>query len=111
MHKNIPRFPDQVVAYTDGASRGNPGPAAVGIFIVTPQGKPLFEFAKKIGFQTNNFAEYTAVIEALKICTEGGAAAVTIRADSQLMVRQMTGENRVKSDIISPLHKELTALV
>jgi ribonuclease HI len=111
MHRVIPRFPDVVVAYTDGASRGNPGPAAAGVVILTPQGKPLYEYAKKIGFQTNNFAEYTAVIEALKVCTEGGAKSVIVRADSQLMVRQMTGEYRVKSEIIAPLHKELTALV
>ena len=105
------KFPSEVVIYTDGASRGNPGPASYGFVIQSPDGKILHEQGKRLGHQTNNYAEYMALIEALKVCVHGGVQTVTVRADSQLMIRQLAGIYKVKSDVIIPLFKEARELL
>lgn len=97
-------------AYTDGASRGNPGPAAAGIFVLAPDGKE-YEYKKFLGDQTNNFAEYQAMILALKALAKTSAKEVLIKADSQLMVRQMQGQYKVKNENIIPLYKEACELL
>lgn len=100
------KWPEQVVMYTDGASRGNPGPAAIGIYIVDLEHQVLCEYSQKVGTQTNNFAEYTAVVRALELAERFGAERVIIRSDSELMVKQMTGVYKVKSPAIIPLHAQ-----
>lgn len=105
------KLPEKVVIFTDGACRGNPGPSSIGVVISDSHGKTLHEISKKVGVQTNNYAEYVAVIEGLKFCHSHGASHVVVKADSQLMVRQMTGEYKVKSENIIPLHGEVKALV
>lgn len=92
-----------VVIHTDGASRGNPGPAALGLVVLGPDNQAIFEFAEPLGDQTNNFAEYTAVIRALELAAKGGAERVTIKSDSELLVRQLSGVYKVKSPVIKPL--------
>ncbi len=97
-------LPPEVVLFTDGASRGNPGPASVGAAIVSISGETIMEISKPLGHQTNNYAEYMALLEGLVACAEGGAKKITVKADSQLMIRQMKGEYKVKAPGIIPLH-------
>ncbi|MEN9557954.1 MAG: hypothetical protein RL141_323 [Candidatus Parcubacteria bacterium] len=83
---------------TDGGSRGNPGPSGIGVVIEDAEtGKVLEEHAEHIGVTTNNQAEYKAVILGLTRALALGATAVTVVADSELLVRQMTGEYKVKN--------------
>jgi ribonuclease HI len=91
-----------LVVNTDGASRGNPGPAAAG-FALYREGKLLEAAGQYLGKQTNNQAEYNALILALKRALELGAHEVTVRTDSELMVRQIKGEYRVKNSALQDL--------
>lgn len=103
-------LPEEVVVYTDGASRGNPGPAALGIAILDTSGNVLHEIRQKLGDQTNNYAEYMALKEGLAFCEAAGVSKVTVKADSQLMVRQMLGEYKVKAEGIIPIYLECKKL-
>jgi ribonuclease HI len=96
-----------VVVYVDGASRGNPGPAAVGAAVYTAEGGELYSRGKRIGEATNNVAEYRAVIEGLAVARELGASAVTIRLDSELVYRQLMGAYRIKSPDLKRLGEEI----
>ena len=87
----------------DGASRGNPGPAGIGVVISDESGKVLKEISDQIGEATNNFAEYTAVIRGLSEALEMGFSHAVVNTDSELLARQLRGEYRVKSDNITPL--------
>jgi ribonuclease HI len=81
--------------YSDGASRGNPGPSAVGFIALTEDGRILKKFSKYVGTKTNNQAEYEALISALEFASEKADQAVC-HMDSELLVKQMNGEYRVK---------------
>ncbi|MCC6278138.1 MAG: ribonuclease HI family protein [Oligoflexia bacterium] len=105
------KFPKEVEIYTDGASRGNPGPASIGVVIKDLEGRVVAELSERLGSQTNNFAEYTAVIHALEICQKNGVERFTLKTDSQLLVRQMTGEYKVRAEVIIPLHKRVRELM
>jgi ribonuclease HI len=105
------KWPKRVTIYTDGASRGNPGPASIGIFVIDADGAALLEHGERLGAQTNNFAEYMAVIRALELAHESGVAEVVLRSDSELMVKQMTGVYKVKSPVIQPLHQRARQLM
>jgi len=87
---------EQVVAYIDGGSRGNPGPAGYGVRIETASGELLDEFCKFIGNATNNVAEYRGLIAALDYFRDNSHLNVVIRSDSELLTRQMTGRYRVR---------------
>ncbi len=100
----------KLIIYTDGASRGNPGPASFGVFITDEAGYSM-ELKGALGHQTNNFAEYTAVIEALKWLSLHTEKAAELRSDSELLIKQLTGEYKVKSDTIKPLHAEIKSLL
>lgn len=89
--------------YTDGGARGNPGPAAAGIVVKNEANKTLAAFGVYLGHQTNNFAEYTAVIEALKKAKELGATEVECIMDSLLVVKQMRREYKVKEPTLQKL--------
>src|SRR5438067_11742948 len=80
----------------DGGSRGNPGPAGIGIVLRAKDGTPLVTLGRYIGRATNNVAEYQALIVALREAIKLGAKKVVIRGDSELIVKQMRGEYRVK---------------
>lgn len=97
------------LAYTDGASRGNPGPAGCGVEILSPDGRRFLTKAF-LGKKTNNQAEYEAVILALKELGRLAARIVLIRADSQLLVKQMNGEYQVKNANILPLYHRVREL-
>jgi ribonuclease HI len=106
----LPADPGHLIVSCDGASRGNPGPAGIGSQITDEQGLILGEIAKGIGETTNNVAEYTAVIEGLSLAQELGAKTVTLRSDSLLLINQLTGRYRVKSEHLQPLHRRVRNL-
>ncbi len=92
--------------HIDGASRGNPGNAGIGIVIRDrATGEILLKKGEFMGTQTNNAAEYLALIRALEHALGMGASSVTIRSDSQLLVRQMQGKYRVRTPSIGVFHR------
>lgn len=90
----------------DGGSRGNPGPAAWGVVVLDGDGRALEGFAGAIGRATNNVAEYTALLEALAIALSRNALDVEVLADSELVVKQVRGEYKVRHQDLIPLHAE-----
>lgn len=96
--------------YTDGGSRGNPGPAAIGGVLQTPDGRLIEQFGQTIGEATNNQAEYGAIIEALTRAKHHGATRVTAHLDSELVVRQLTGAYKVKHVNMRPLFAKVQLL-
>ena len=100
----------EVVVWTDGGARGNPGPAGYGAVVTTPAGKVLAEVAEGIGWATNNVAEYRGVIAGLRRATELGARRVRVRADSLLVVNQQKGLWKVKNAALRPLADEAARL-
>ena len=100
----------QFLAYIDGGARGNPGPAGWGALIQTTAGEPVTELYGALSHATNNIAEYSGLIAALSWCAEHGAAHVEIRSDSLLLVQQMRGNYKVKSDGLKPLYGQARLL-
>ena len=90
----------------DGGSRGNPGPAGIGVVLRAEDGTPLITLGRFIGRATNNVAEYRALITALQKAKELGAKKIRVRGDSELIVRQMRGEYRVKNPDLRDLYTE-----
>ena len=101
----------QLIIYTDGASLGNPGPAGIGIVIYDMDDRQVGKVSTSIGTRTNNYAEYTAIIRALKIAHYFQAHEVKIRTDSELVVKQVNGEYQVKNENIKPLYSELKNVI
>jgi ribonuclease HI len=101
---------EKAILYTDGASRGNPGPAAIGAVIKDGQGRVLGKISRRIGRTTNNQAEYQAVIAALEEAIRLGVADVVIKSDSELVVKQINGRYRVKNPALKPLHQRVREL-
>lgn len=98
------------VANIDGASRGNPGPASYAVVLRDASGKIVLELSKHIGRETNNVAEYYALLAALDYATTHGIEALRVRSDSELLVRQMQGRYKVKSADLKPLHERALRL-
>ena len=98
------------VAYSDGASRGNPGPAAIGAVIYDPEGREVYRLARRLDTATNNEAEYRAAIAVLEAALGLGARQVELRMDSELVVRQMSGRYRVRNPRLARLHARMLAL-
>ncbi|MGE0057456.1 MAG: ribonuclease HI family protein [Dehalococcoidia bacterium] len=98
------------VVYSDGASRGNPGPAAAGALVLDPAGKVCAEISEPLGIQTNNFAEYQGLIKGLEAAIACGARSVEVRMDSELLVKQATGVYRVKHPGLIPLSVRVNEL-
>jgi ribonuclease HI len=95
--------------HIDGGSRGNPGPASFA-YVIERSGQPVDEHAEKIGTTTNNVAEYTALVAALDRAAELGLKSVQIFSDSELLVKQMNGEYRVKSEDLQDLYRQAQEL-
>jgi ribonuclease HI len=95
----------KIIIYCDGAARGNPGPAGAGALILGDDGSVIFELSKYLGETTNNQAEYQALIMALEEARKQGVDDVQIYSDSELMVRQIKGEYRVKNGGLKELFK------
>ena len=97
--------------FTDGAARGNPGPAGAGAVIISPEGHVVAKLGKYLGETTNNVAEYTGLILGLKRAKAMGLRELEVLADSELLVKQLSGEYKVKADHLQPLHDEAKALL
>jgi len=98
------------VANIDGASRGNPGPASYAVVIRDASGRIILELAKKLGRETNNVAEYYALLAALDYAAGHGITALRIRSDSEPLVRQMQGRYKVKSPELKPMHERASKI-
>ena len=94
----------KAVLYTDGGARGNPGPAAYGFVLEAEDGSLLAAHGEAIGTATNNVAEYSGLVAGLKKAIELGVDALELVSDSELMVKQMRGEYRVKNEGLRPLY-------
>jgi uncharacterized repeat protein (TIGR04076 family) len=100
-----------LIVYVDGGSRGNPGPAGAGVAITSDDGTLIHEAAHYLGRQTNNAAEYLALVRALQRVARCGKQPVTLCSDSELLVRQITGEYRVKSPKLAQLFEQAQLLL
>lgn len=98
-----------VIAYVDGASRGNPGDSAFGVRVCSRQGEELAAFGDFLGTRTNNYAEYSGLLAALAWALEHEVDDLEVVSDSELMVKQMNGKYRVKSPKLRPLFEEARA--
>lgn len=101
----------QLFLSTDGGARGNPGPAALGFVLTDSSGRVVHEEGKYLGETTNNVAEYSALIAGLKTALELGANSVIVRMDSELIVKQMSGEYKIKQPHLQELAKEVRTLL
>ncbi|HTX10368.1 MAG TPA: ribonuclease HI family protein [Solirubrobacteraceae bacterium] len=99
----------RLLIHVDGGARGNPGPAAIGVVVSTPEGLVIDEVAERIGVATNNVAEYRGLLRGLERAAALGAAEVEIVNDSELVARQLTGAYKVKHAAMKPLHAEAMA--
>ena len=99
-----------IVAYIDGGARGNPGPAGYGVRIEDEAGTLIDEFHGFLGSATNNIAEYNGLLAALRYAREHGHRKIRIKSDSELLVKQMRGEYRVKHVGLQPLYREACLL-
>ena len=95
----------------DGGSRGNPGPAGIGVVVRAQDGTPLVTLGRFIGRATNNVAEYRALITAMEEAKKLGAKSIVIRGDSELIIKQMKGEYRVKHPDMKDLYDEAQFLI
>ena len=100
-----------VIIHIDGGSRGNPGPAAAGIVITDADGNALYEAGLHVGKATNNVAEYSGLVAALETAAKLGARQVDLYSDSELLVKQMLGEYRVKNAGLKPYSQQACSLV
>jgi ribonuclease HI len=102
----------RLLIHTDGAARGNPGPAGAGALLQDGEtGETVAEIARFLGERTNNFAEWTAVELALREAKERGARVVDLRTDSELVARQIAGRYRVRHPDLKPIHARVMALL
>jgi len=103
-----------VTVFCDGGSRGNPGPAAIGAVVLDTRSDPaqvLDSVSECIGVATNNVAEYKALIAGLRAAQKFSPIEVKVRADSELLIRQLEGRYRVKNAGLQPLHREASSLL
>ena len=98
-------------AYTDGAARGNPGEGGIGVVFRKEAGEVLYSFGGYLGTTTNNVAEYRALLHCLRKAPEFPCSRLIVHSDSQLMVRQINGEYRVKDKKLAPLFLEAVRLL
>jgi ribonuclease HI len=99
-----------MVLFCDGASRGNPGPGAYG-YVLYQDETVVFEEGQKLGQVTNNVAEYQGLIRGLEAALKHGASSLTVKSDSELMVRQLNGIYKVKTPHIRALFEEASKLL
>ena len=105
-------FPAQhMVAHVDGGARGNPGPSGYGAYIQDQDGSVLAELSEFLGAQTNNFAEYSGLVAALEYALQHGYRAVKVVSDSELLVKQIKGQYKVRSESLLPIYEEAKSLI
>jgi len=100
-----------MIVHIDGGSRGNPGPAGFGVRVAHADGTLVTELSESIGTATNNVAEYRGLLAALEWAVANGQPDLVIHSDSELLVKQMRGEYRVKHPGLQPLHADARRLV
>ncbi len=103
--------PAELILNADGGSRGNPGPAGCGAVLSLPSGEVVASLNKFLGNTTNNVAEYQGLLLGLKAAREQGTASLEVRLDSELIVRQLNGQYKVKSPHLKPLYQEARNLL
>jgi len=108
--KDQPSTRRRLVAYSDGASRGNPGPASIGGVVLDESGETLAKISRRIGRGTNNEAEYRAAIAVVEAALALGASSLELRMDSELVVRQLEGRYRVRNPALTRHFQRLDAL-
>lgn len=101
-----PPQPSIITAFCDGGARGNPGPAGFGVYIQDERGEKLAELSEFLGIKTNNFAEYCGLLAALEFALRYDHPRLRVVSDSELMVKQIKGEYKVKSPDLRPLYEE-----
>ncbi len=99
------------IVHTDGAARGNPGPAAIGVVIEDDQGHTVYEASRTLGVRTNNEAEYLALITALEYLKDVRPKEAEFRLDSELVVKQLSGQYKVKEPRLQALHGQAVMLL
>ena len=99
----------KLVVHVDGGSRGNPGPAAAGAVVATPDGEVIDRLGEAIGIATNNVAEYRGLLLGVRRAAELGASEVEVVNDSELVAKQVNGQYKVKHADMKPLHAESLA--
>ena len=107
----VNRDDDRYHLYTDGGARGNPGPAGIGARLMTAAGDVVEDLADYIGRATNNVAEYQALIAGLEIALDRGVERLDVFLDSELVVRQVNGQYKVKDAGLKPLHQQACLLL
>jgi len=108
---DAPPRPSRAILYTDGGSRGNPGPAGYGFALLDPGGATIDEGWGSLGVATNNVAEYRGVIAGLEKALELGTERIELCSDSDLLIKQIHSQYRVKSPALKPLHREVMSLL
>lgn len=107
-----PQAPENyLVAYIDGGARGNPGPAGFGVLVTDQSGDRLAGLSEYLGHQTNNFAEYSGLLAALKFAVGHPSRALKVISDSELLVKQIRGEYKVKNPVLQELHRQAKSLI
>ena len=96
----------RLVIHVDGGSRGNPGPAAIGVVLSSPDGTTVEELGERIGVATNNVAEYRALLRGIRQAAELGAREIELINDSELVAKQLNGAYKVKHPSMRPLHAQ-----
>jgi ribonuclease HI len=102
---------NKLIICTDGAARGNPGPAAIGATIKDEQGNLIAGISRRLGVTTNNQAEYQAIIVALQQAISLGVRQVALKSDSELVVKQLKGQYRVKNKALQPQYRKVKQLI
>ena len=102
---------DRIIAHIDGGARGNPGPAGYGAAISDSAGRRIAELSDYLGVQTNNFAEYSALLAALEYAVQHGHKALEVVSDSELLVKQMRGEYKVRNETLQQMAHEARELI
>lgn len=102
---------EEAVIYTDGGSRGNPGIAGIGVHIEDKEGNLIREISQYIGEQTNNVAEYKALSRGLEVALDLGIKKITCYLDSELVVKQIKGEYKVKNERMIPMYNMVMPLI
>lgn len=101
---------EKVIVNCDGGSRGNPGKSALGVVIKTTKGEIIEELGEYLGIQTNNYAECMAVVRALEVLKDKGLYKADFYLDSELIVKQINGEYKIKSENILHIHQRIKDL-
>jgi ribonuclease HI len=102
---------NKLIIYTDGAARGNPGPAAIGVILKDEKGNIVATISRRLAPTTNNQAEYQAIIAALEKAISLGVRNAIIKSDSELVVKQINGLYKIKNTVLRPFYQKVVQLI